>query len=346
MPAARITGIGTAAPAMVKMTELGDFFATGEPEAEMIRRTFTKSGIATKGMAVDPLLEDPRDWDAAQRMSRGLDEALRLGERAVDEALARAGLRPDEIGLFATMTTTVHGVPGLASLAHRLGVRADAELLSFGPMGCYAAVPSLAMCRAWVEVNRKPAVLVGVDVYSPHLPQAPYDKEQAVVTALFGDGAAAVVFRPVEPGVTGLDFLDTEMRTDHRYVDDLRVSLDDRIRVQLSQHMSDIVSSAISEPTDLLLARNGLRREDIRWWAVHTGGPRIIDQVAEVLDLPAESVETSRGVLRDYGNVAGPAVLFVVERLQEASPLAAGEHGVILAFGPGATIWTALVRGA
>ncbi|MFD0535971.1 3-oxoacyl-[acyl-carrier-protein] synthase III C-terminal domain-containing protein [Actinomadura luteofluorescens] len=76
------------------------------------------------------------------------------------------------------------------------------------------------------------------------------------------------------------------------------------------------------------------------------GRQRIIDRVSEELDLPEESVAESRAVMREYGNTAAPAVLAVLGRLMDARPLRPGEHGVVMAFGPGATVWSVLLRGA
>ena len=131
------------------------------------------------------------------------------------------------------------------------------------------------------------------------------------------------------------------------FADDLQVHFGDRgMRIRLAPTLPDVTAAAVAGPTDRLLTRRGLTRADVRWWALHPGGRRIIDRVAEELALPAGSTDASRAVMREYGNTAAPAVMCVLGRLQDSHPLAPGEHGVALAFGPGATIWAVLLRGA
>jgi predicted naringenin-chalcone synthase len=226
-------------------------------------------------------------------------------------------------------------------------MRDSVQILSLGPMGCYAALPALSACANWVAAHRRPAVLLAVDLFSAHLQPPPYDKEAAVILTLFGDGAAAVVLRPGAPGLGGLDVVDVEQLTVPQYADDLQVHAGDLgMRIRLSPSMPDVVASAVAEPAKKLLTRNGIGWDEVVWWAVHPGGRRILDRVEEALALPVASVAASRAAMRDWGNTAAPAVLGVLERLVRDTPLRPGEHGVALAFGPGATIWSMLLRGA
>ncbi|QXJ22369.1 hypothetical protein AGRA3207_003359 [Actinomadura graeca] len=351
MPTARITSIAFTSPPQVKMEEFAELLAA-DPGGGHVAEIVRNSAIDSKGMAVNPFADDPRGWGTARRMAVSLAEARSLGREAIGQALDRDGLRADDVGLLATATTTTHSAPGLDALVHETGMRPGTEFQSLGPMGCYAALPALATVRNWVEVHGRPAVLLCVDLFSPHLQPPPYDKEGAVVLTLFGDAACAVVVRPGSAGTpgadpAGLDVADTEMLYVPEFADDLQVHLGERgLHIRLAPSMPDVTASAVAAPTDALLARHGLERADIRWWALHPGGRRIIDRVTAELDLPADSVEVSRAVMREYGNTAAPAVLGVLGRLQDTMPLAAGEHGVALAFGPGATIWAVLLRGA
>jgi predicted naringenin-chalcone synthase len=346
LPAARIVEVSFQTPPLVTMTDFAGLFAD-DPGGDAVARVIAGSAIATKGMAVNAFVEDPRSWPTGRRMDRSLVEARALGARTVSRALAGAGLRPDEVGLFATVTTTTHSAPGLDGLAAETGMRDSVQILSMGPMGCYAALPALSTCANWVAVNGRPAVLLAVDLFSPHLQPPPYSKEAAVIATLFGDGAAAVVLRPAEPGLPGADIVDAEQLTVARYAEDLQVHAGDLgMRIRLSPAMPDVVASAVGEPAKELLARNGISWDEIAWWAVHPGGRRILDRVEEALDLPEASMAQSRAAMREWGNTAAPAVLGVLERLSSAAPLGPGEHGVALAFGPGATIWALLLRGA
>lgn len=196
-------------------------------------------------------------------------------------------------------------------------------------------------------------MLLAVDLFTPHVQPPPYDMEQAVVLTLFGNGAAAVVLLPDEPGVPGapgvpgVDVVDAEQLTAPAHADDLQVHLGDSgLRIRLKPSMPDVVASSVEIPARTLLARHGVPWADVAWWAVHPGGRRILDRVDEALGLPGQSMAAAREVMREYGNTAAPAVLGELRRLQAARPLAAGQHGVVLACGPGATVRALLLRGA
>lgn len=346
MTHARIVEVTFQAPPLVKMEEFVNLTADDEG-GEAVARVIGNSAITTKGVAVNPLQEDPRRWPTRQRMDRSLVEARRLSRETISLALGRAGLRAQDIGLLATVTTTTHSAPGLDALAPDLGMRGDVQILSLGPMGCYAALPALTACTNWVTAHQRPAVLLATDLFSPHIQPPPYDKEAAVILALFGDGAAAVVLRPGRPGLPGADVIDCEQLTIPAHADDLQVHAGDLgMRIRLAPSMPDVVGSAVGEPARALLKRHGIKWQDVTWWAVHPGGRRILDRVEEALELPETSVAVSRATMREFGNTAAPAVLGVLERLQSIMPLQPGQHGVALAFGPGATIWAVLLRGA
>lgn len=353
MSEARIVAVTFRSPPLVKMEEFANLVAA-DPGGDTVAQVIGNSAITTKGMAVNALLEDPRRWTTRRRMDRSLTEARRLGRDTVSAALAEAGLRPEDVGLFATVTTTTHSAPGLDALAPELGLRADVEMLSLGPMGCYAAVPAVSACAHWVAAKRRPAVLLAVDLFSPHVQPPPYDKEQAVVLTLFGDGAGAVVLLPPDdragpggdPAGPGVAVVDSAQLTAPAYAEDLQVHMGDSgLRIRLKPSMPDVVASSVAIPARALLARHRVRWADVAWWAVHPGGRRILDRVDEALELPEQSMAAAREVMREYGNTAAPAVLGVLRRLQETQPLARGEHGVVLACGPGATVWALLLRG-
>jgi predicted naringenin-chalcone synthase len=345
MNPARIVQVAFRSPPLAKMDEFVQLTA-GDEGGETVAQVIGNSAITTKGMALNLDEEDSRWWPTRRRMDRSLTEARRLGQEAITAALARAGLAAEEVGLLATVTTTTHSAPGLDALAPELGMRENVQILSMGPMGCYAALPALSTCADWVTVHQRPAVLLAVDLFSPHIQPPPYDKEAAVILTLFGDGAAAVVLRPGAPGLPGVDVIDAEQLTDPAHAEDLQVHLGERgLDITLKPSMPDVVASSVAIPARALLERHGIAWEEVAWWAVHPGGRRIIDRVEEALELPQDSIAFSRAAMAEFGNTAAPAVLGVLERLLAARPLGPGQHGVCLAFGPGATIWALLLRG-
>lgn len=87
------------------------------------------------------------------------------------------------------------------------------------------------------------------------------------------------------------------------------------------------------------LKRLGWSLTDICSWAVHPGGPKILEAVTESLQLPRKALSASWEVLAQYGNMSSPTVLFVLDHLRQAH---AKPPCVALAFGPGITLEAAL----
>ncbi|HEU4422160.1 MAG TPA: type III polyketide synthase [Pilimelia sp.] len=339
-----VAGVGVALPPQVRQEELWDgFFAAhyGGPERALARRIFANSGVRSRQAAVNPLLEDVSSWSTERRMRRFLTEALPLGKEAVERALSAAGIPADEIGLFAVCCCTGYVTPGLdILLARDLGLAAYAQRLFVGHMGCYAALPGLGSVSDFVAARGRPALLLCAELTSLHVQPSTADAQQIVAHALFSDAAAAAVVVPAtSPGYAVRDIVSmTDTSTaDHMTWDvtDLgfRIGLSPRVPQVLAAHVGGLVTG--------LLDRNGLSPSDVDGWAVHPGGPRILHVVECELGLPADALATSREVLDRFGNCSSPTVLLILDQLrQRPSP---PRRVVMLAFGPGLTLYAALL---
>jgi predicted naringenin-chalcone synthase len=115
-----------------------------------------------------------------------------------------------------------------------------------------------------------------------------------------------------------------------------KMGLSTKVPAVLRRHVGDLVGE--------LLARHGLAAADIAGWAVHPGGPEILDVVTDNLGLRADALDPSRAVLRQHGNCSSPTVLLVLDEILRRRPPAPGDHLVALAFGPGLTLCAALLR--
>ena len=344
---ATIAGLGTALPPAAVQDQLwAGFFATHYAGAQhgLAERIFANAGVRTRRAAVSPLLEDVSGWSTERRMRRYQVEAVPLGKEAVGRALTDAGVAADELGLFAVCSCTGYATPGLdILLARDMGMAATVQRLFVGHMGCYAALPGLGAAADFAVARGRPALLLCTELTSLHIQPvgARADVQQIVSHALFSDAAVAVVVVPGEtrPGYVVRDVTAVTDATtaDHMTweVTDLgfRMGLSPRVPAVLAQHVRGMV--------DDLLSRHGLTVGDIDGWAVHPGGPKILDVVEDRLGLPPEALEASREVLSAYGNCSSPTVLLVLDALRRrADPPA---RVVMLAFGPGLTLYAALL---
>ena len=346
IPAA-IAAVASAVPGRRKeQSKLWEgYFARHYGGSELAGRVFANAGVQTRHGVVDPLEEDISDWTTGQRMARFVEEAMPLGDEALRAALARAELEPEDIGLLAVVSCTGYATPGLdILLARDLGMAADVQRLHVGHMGCYAAIPGLAAAADTVVARGKTAALLCLELTSLHVQPATDDAGQMVAHALFADAAAAVVLRP-EPEALGLEVLDVVARTDVAKSALMTWDVTDHgFRMGLSPRVPAVLRKHVGTVAEELLAAHDLRPADVAGWAVHPGGPRIVEAVAKRLALSEEQVAESQGVLRDYGNCSSATVLLILERMLASGRLKRGDHVVAMAFGPGLTLYMTLLR--
>jgi predicted naringenin-chalcone synthase len=338
-----IAGGGCAFPGQMEQDALwSGFFGPRLDNSRVARRIFRSAGVVHRHAVADPLVEDVSAWSTGQRMRRYAAEAMPLGKEAVSAALADAGTRADEIGLFAVVTCTGYTTPGLdIRLAADLGMAAGVRRLMIGHMGCYAAIPGLATVTDFVEARRQPAVLLCVELTSLHIQPETDDLGQVVTHALFADAAAAVVLRPSGAGVSVVDIA---ARTDPTTTDHMRWDITDLgFRMGLSPEVPAVLAEQVGPMISDLLGRNRLTVDDVGAWVVHPGGPRILETVEQALRLPADALDASRAVLRERGNCSSATVLVILDELRKADRLAPGRPVVVMAFGPGLTLYAALL---
>jgi predicted naringenin-chalcone synthase len=349
MVTARILGHGHALPAAVDHAAMWDgFFRRHYDGNATAERIWKSAGIHTRHAVVDPCHDDVSGWGTGARMRRFATEAMPLGKAAVAAALDDAGVSAEDVGLFAVVSCTGYGTPGLdILLARDLGMRADVQRLHLGHMGCYAALPGLGTVADFVVARDRPAVLLCVELASLHVQPATEDIQQMVAHALFADGAASLVVAPsAGPAdeAAGLDVIDIVARTDVTAVDQMTWDVTDLgFRMGLSPKVPDVLARHVKRVITELLSRHDLSVEDISGWAIHPGGRRIVEVVGDELALPASALTASYDVLRDIGNCSSATVLFVVQRLLARSEPPDG-WVVAMAFGPGLTLYAALLR--
>lgn len=345
---ASISGIASAVPGLKQdQSTLWDRFFSGHYQgSELAERVFRNSGVLTRHGVVDPTQEDISSWSTGRRMARFVEEALPLGDEALRAVLSAADLRAEEIGLLAVVSCTGYATPGLdILLARDLGMTPEVQRLHVGHMGCYAALPALAAAADAVVARGKTAALLCLELTSLHVQPATEDAGQMVAHALFADAAAAVALRPQGEGATGLEVVDVVARTDVARSAMMTWDVTDHgFRMGLSPRVPAVLRKHVGSVAEGLLAAHELRPADVAGWAVHPGGPRIVEAVTKRLGLSQEQVAESEGVLRDYGNCSSATVLLILERMLASGRLKGGDHVVAMAFGPGLTLYMTLLR--
>nr|MDT0662689.1 type III polyketide synthase [Micromonospora sp. DSM 115978] len=348
-----IAGVGVAIPPRAAQSELWDGFFVRHFEGAargLAERIFANSGVDTRQAAVNPLLEDVSEWPTERRMRRYLVEALPLGKEAVGRALTDAGLAAGDVGLFVVCSCTGYATPGLdILLARDLGMAPDTQRVFVGHMGCYAALPGLGAASDFVTARGRVALLLCVELTSLHIqPSATrMDTQQIVSHALFSDAAVAVVVSPAPgpDGGTGPGYAVREVAavTDTSTADHMTWDVTDKgFRMGLSPKVPQVLAVHVGGLVGGVLGRHGLALADVDGWAVHPGGPRILNVVERELGLGLFGLGASRAVLAEYGNCSSPTSLLILDRMRRA-PIPP-DWIMMLAFGPGLTLYATLLR--
>lgn len=341
---ATVAGIGVALPPSHSQAEMWtEFFAGHYGHGEGAEKLWHRCGIDRRHAVVDPRTEDVREWGTERRMRRFVEEGLPLGARAVEACLADAGIDRSDVGLLEVVSCTGYATPGIdILLARDLGMSDSIQRLHIGHMGCYAAVPGLAAVSDAVSARGKVAVMLCLELTSLHIQPPSEDLEQLVAHALFSDAAVATAVVPDGPG---FEVVDVVARTDAPESHMMTWHVTDMgFRMGLSPQVPNVLERHVESVVDELLAPEGLRPQDVAGWAVHPGGPRILDVVAEQLGLEDGALAESQAVLREHGNCSSATVLLVLDRLRRERDLGQGDPVIFMSFGPGLTLYAALLR--
>jgi predicted naringenin-chalcone synthase len=376
---ARLQALGTAMPERVyKQDEIVDSFFRTLPGWEPgWGEVFQAAGVERRAAVIDVHAFYAGQPSTAERMRAFAPAARRLGAEAARRALDRAGPgAAAEVGDLVVVSCTGYAGPGLdVHLAGDLGLREDTRRLALGHMGCYAALPALRTASALVAASGQRALVVSVELCSLHL-QPAASRQDAVSQALFGDGAAAAVIGPGDqepraphgparpgaaagpppgpggagaadgaPGPAGVAIVAARTVTLPGSQDRMGWLIgDDGFHMSLSPRVPALVDRGLGALVERLLGPLGLAPGDIAHWAVHPGGPEILDRVQRRLRLSDAQLAPSREVLADGGNRSSATVLFILESLVGSGELRAGQWLVTLGFGTGLTLEALLLR--
>ena len=327
-----------------------DFFASffrGNPKAKEI---FENSRIEKRHTVVDPGFYS-RERSIEERNRVYVEGALNLGEEATLSCLREISAEPQELDSFIVVSCTGYSNPGLEILlAKRLGMRENIRRTAIGGMGCYAAFPGLVRAYeslvAWPESR---VLLLAVEICSVTL-QNDETTENVVASALFADGAAALILGngSAPSGARGARFpklVDFETRTAYDTTEEMGFFITATgFRIQLSARIPVFIRQNITGQVGQLLGRNGLTRGDVSFWVIHPGGAKILDYVQEALDLRDDHLRFSRDVLSEYGNMSSPTVMFILNEIIRRGDPQPEDYGLMVGFGPGLTIDACLVQ--
>jgi prepilin-type processing-associated H-X9-DG protein len=288
----------------------------------------------------------PHGPSTADRMRIYAESSTPLAAEACRRALAESRVAPKEITHLVTVSCSGFSAPGVdVHLFHELGLSPQVSRTHVGFMGCHGALNGLRVARAFTEADPNARVLLcAVELCTLHH-QYGWNPDQIVANALFADGSAAAVCVPGSDEQKSDDVLSalSSASTIVPATEDLmswRIG-DNGFQMGLSARVPDVIRATLRSWLDGWLATQGFELAQVGQWAIHPGGPRILQACIEALELEPDAIDASKAVLAEFGNMSSPTILFIVDRLRRQS---APGPWVLLAFGPGLTIEAALVE--
>jgi predicted naringenin-chalcone synthase len=344
MTPAHINRIATAVPphdVHAAFEQFVDGRLAGRREQALFRRLAGRCGIEHRWSSFRPV-SNPDGFVAdaegfyvpgafpstARRMARYAEVAPVLGEQA-----ARGlGDALDGVTHLVVASCTGFTAPGLDQLlVRRLGLDPGVERTVVGYMGCYAAVNSLRLAHHFVRSDPGARVLVvNLELCTLHF-QDTQQLDKLLSMLLFGDGASAAIVSARPEGLALGDFLAIALPDSGDLITwDIG---DTGFEMHLSGEVPRRIARALEGPDSAAVLR---QRPADAWplMAVHAGGRAILDAVETGLGLGQGTLDRSRAILREFGNMSSATLMFVLDRIL-GEPGAPGEPGLAMAFGPG-----------
>ena len=293
-----------------------------------------------------PAMRDAHDRgpSTAERMARYEREAPGLAAEAARAALADGGWEPRDITHIVSVSCTGFAAPNFdLGPVRELGLPPTVARTHVGFMGCHGALNGLRVARAYTASDPEARVLVcAVELCSVHY-QYGWRPDQLVANAIFGDGAAALVGaaeRPERGEAWELTRSGSALLEDSADLMRWRIG-DHGFEMSLGARVPGVIERELRPWLDGWLASQALSVDAIASWAIHPGGPRILESVAEATGIGRADYAISQEILAEFGNMSSPTVLFILERLRRRG---APRPCLALGFGPGLAVEAALFR--
>ena len=318
-----ILGLGTATPPQcysqqecwTAMKNSARFQELNTRSQAILRKVLTgENGIATRRLALDKM-EHAFDLTPDALHARFAENAPALATLAAERALAHSKTKPREIDAVLISTCTGYLCPGLTSYAsERLGLRPDVMALDLVGQGCGAAIPNLQTAQALLAAGHCKRVLsVCVEVCSAAF-YLDDDAGVLISACLFGDGAGAAVLSPSAAGGRCVKWRSSGSLLKPADRNCLRFEQKNgMLRNILTPQVPALAAQHVGTVFDNTLTRAGVARSQISGWVFHPGGRDVLLALRKKLHLSSRDVRWSEAVLREYGNMSSPSVLFVLQ---------------------------------
>ena len=252
-----------------------------------------------------------------------------------------------DVDFLAVCTCTGYVCPDVGSrlIAH-MGFSNRVQRAAIIGLGCAGALPTLQRAVDFVRANpRRQALMLAVEICSACY-YVDNTLETVIGNAICADGAAAFLLAAGRQGNPSYpQIIDFETFIDTAQIDEVGLQhREGKLRIVLGASIQHLAGPMIEKALQPLLQRHGLSRSHIGFWVVHPGGRKVIDNVQKHFGMTDAQLCFSRTVLRNYGNMSSPTVMFVLDEVVRSGDPRPGDWGVMIGLGPGMAAEVALLR--
>ena len=354
-----ITSIGTANPPhKFSQQQIADFMIKAmdlsENEAKQLNILYRASGIETRYSILEDygnhkpfsFYSNENNFEPFPSTKDRLDvfrkSSIEVSQQAAQNCLQDLPhISPSDITHLIVVSCTGMYAPGLdIELVHALKLNSTVKRTSINFMGCYAAFNAMRVADSFCSKDTNAKILiVCTELCSIHFQKENTD-DNKLANALFADGSAALMMES-KPGRNislkiGNSFCDLASNGEKEMawaIGDLGFEM------KLSTYVPEAIKDGIKKLTNSLLSINKRALPDISFFAIHPGGKKILEAIESELGLTKSDNKFSYRVMKRYGNMSSPTVLFVLKEII-STPSASDRNKKILSFGfgPGLTL--------
>jgi predicted naringenin-chalcone synthase len=357
----KIISISTAVPEYKHeqeniLTFMQNVYAMTEAEKRKLKFLYHQSAIKTRYSVLPDYGLQANDWvfypasenldpfpDLELRMKWYNDTAPSLSVSAIKKCI-EGKMSEDEITHLITVSCTGMSAPGLdLQIMEAMDLPKNIFRTSVNFMGCYAAVHALRLADALCNENKTAKILiVCTELCTLHF-QKDNTVDNITSSLLFGDGAAAVLVTHDDNSSDGLHIKDFYSEVSFKGKKDMSWKLSSSgFLMTLSGYVADLIEEDFNCLLQNALQHASIDKADISHWCIHPGGKKILTSIQKSISITEDSLRESYRVLRDYGNMSSPTILFVLkEIMDELKKVKTSKTNIFgAAFGPGLTMET------
>ena len=309
----------------------------GLENAAVLERLHSRTGVAGRYFSLPLEQYPPLDtWGKTNNV--WIETAERLGAQAIECVLSKSGVDRNQIGALYFVSVTGVSSPSVdARLVNRMRLSPQIKRNPIFGLGCVAGAAGLARAADYVRAYPDQiAVLLSVELCSLTWQRDDFTVANLIATGLFGDGAVAVLIAGDQVKLSGPRILGSacSFYPDTQDVMGWKIS-EKGFQVVLSPDVPTVVRANLGRDVDAFLAQHGMTRDQIHSWIMHPGGPKVLEAVADALNLHNGELELSWEALRRVGNLSSASVLVVLDEVMNHRRPKPGSRSILAAMGPG-----------